>query len=116
MRLDSEDSNIAYYFRWHMLHSHMNVAGWTSRRDGKPRYLFKEYTAVAATHSGSAGHHIIMEARWRPRSCDGLRTLQAGQGQTSYSFWFSWASFGSRPTRCWSQRLGASGCAPSTAG
>ena len=93
---DSEDYNVAYYFRWHMLHSHMNASGWSSKSDGKPRYLFTEFTGVAATHSGSAGHHI-MEARWLRDPAVvtdyGLYWALAGQGQTSYSFWFSWASF-----------------------
>ena len=79
-----------------MLHSHMNASGWISKSDGKPRYLFTEFTGVAATHSGSAGRHI-MEARWLRDPAVvtdyGLYWALAGQGQTSYSFWFSWASF-----------------------
>jgi hypothetical protein len=99
---DSEDYNIAYYFRWHMFHSHMNATGWVS--NGKPRYLITEFTGVTGAHSGSAGHHI-MEARWLrdPRVVTDYADYWASgsldsKGQFrgpghSYSFWFSWASF-----------------------
>jgi hypothetical protein len=93
---DSEDYNIAYYFRWHMLHSHMNATGWVSKSDGTSRYIFTEFTGISSTHSGSAGHHIL-EARWLrdPKVVTdyGLFWALMGMGKTSYTFWGSWASF-----------------------
>jgi hypothetical protein len=56
---DSEDFIIAYYFRWHMFHSHMNASGWFSK-DTEPRYLITEFTGANQAHSGSAG---LLEAR-----------------------------------------------------
>ena len=90
---DDEDYTLAYYFRWHMFHSHMNRTGWTDRA-GVQRYLITEFTGVAKSHSGSAGHHM-MEARWLrdPQVVMDYALYWAGGASHAYSFWFSWASF-----------------------
>ena len=84
---DSEDFNVAYYFRWHMFHSHMNASGWTDKLTGELKWSITEFTNVAATHSGSAGHHL-MEARW-------LRDPKVVKDYAEY-----WASGASRAYTC----------------
>jgi hypothetical protein len=90
---DSEDFNVAYYFRWHMFHSHMNSTGWRDA-DGAPKYLITEFTGVPETHSGSAGHHI-MEARWLrdPTPVKDYVEYWANGASRAYTYWYSHAAF-----------------------
>lgn len=90
---DSEDFNVAYYFRWHMFHSHMNASGWRDA-DGTPKYLITEFTGVESTHSGSAGHHI-MEARWLrdPTPVKDYVEYWANGASRAYTYWYSHAAF-----------------------
>eukprot|EP01051_Picozoa_sp_SAG22_P013390 SAG22_NODE_1493_length_4303_cov_2.713606_2_plen_648_part_00 len=91
---DDEDFTRAYYFRWHMFHSHMNASGWTDPQTGQPRFLITEFTGVDKSHSGSAGHHI-MEARWlRDPACvkDYVQYWADGASR-AYTYWYSHAAF-----------------------
>lgn len=90
---DSEDFNVAYYFRWHMFHSHMNSTGWHDA-DGAPKYTITEFTGVPSTHSGSAGHHI-MEARWLRDSTPVKDYVEywANGASRAYTYWYSYAAF-----------------------
>jgi|EP01044_Picomonas_judraskeda_P016217 hypothetical protein len=89
---DSKDFNVAYYFRWHMFHSHMNSTGWHDA-DGAPKYLITEFTGVPSTHSGSAGHHI-MEARWLRDSAPVKDYVEywANGASRAYTYWYSYAA------------------------
>ena len=91
---DSEDFNVAYYFRWHMFHSHMNASGWTDKASGDHKWLITEFTNVDSTHSGSAGHHI-MEARWLrdPKVVKDYAEYWSNGASRAYTYWYSWASF-----------------------
>ena len=90
---DDDEYTEAYYFRWHMFHSHMNRTGWTDKA-GRKRYLITEFTGVDKSHSGSAGHHL-MEARWLrdPQVVMDYALYWADGAPHAYSFWYSWASY-----------------------
>lgn len=93
--IDSEDFNVAYYFRWHMFHTHINESGWRDPHTDKRKCWFTEFTGVDKTHSGSAGHHI-MEGRWlRDATClkQYVEYWARGGGGTAYTYWFSHAAF-----------------------
>ena len=88
-----EDFTTAYYFRWHMMHTHMNATGWTGK-DKISKWLITEFTNVIGTHSGAAGHHL-MEIRWLrdPVVWKDYIEYWANGANHPYTAWYSAAFF-----------------------